>query len=372
MCKIHNTIGSLKTIQIELVKNNIDDFNTIDELIAFKKEYPTTKQNIIEKHNLLIQNEKVKLEKELNNFHFILESKITANKSDYTLKRNALFLKIEELPPAKNKIIPTIIDYWSNFLIWSKITRNYFLYKINYIRILINTIVKTSHAKKRYKYLVNNFSKAAAKSYATELENASKKNKIITQINNFIYGAIGEHKVANVLKDLSDEYIIINDFNYTFNTPLKNKYENSIIKTIQIDHLVIAPTGIFIIETKNWSLQSINNKELKSPVTQMKNAKYALSVILKKATLLNWTINSHHWGNQKTPVRNILVVLNQKPIEEFDYVKICALQELKGYIEWFNREGKRNIYTPTQVDKIANYLLKINHLKKVNSKLTIE
>ena len=174
-----------------------------------------------------------------------------------------------------------------------------------------------------------------------------------------------------MLKDLSDEYIIINDFNYTFNTPLKNKYENNVIKTIQIDHLVIAPTGIFIIETKNWSLQSINNKELKSPVTQMKNAKYALSVILKKATLLNWTVNNHHWGNQKIPIRNILVVLNQKPKEEFDYVKICSLQELKGYIEWFNREEKIK-YTPTQVEKIANYLLRINHLKKVNSKLTLE
>lgn len=371
MSKIHNTIGSLKTIQMELVKNNIDDFHSIDELTAFKKEYPIIKQNIIEKHKELIQNEKEKLEKEINNFHFILESKITGAVSNYNLKRRALFQEIEELPPAENKIIQSIIDYWSNFIIWSKITHNYFLYKINYIHILINTIVKTSHAKKRYKYLVNNFSKAAAKSYATELENTSKKNKIITQINNFIYGAIGEHKVANVLKDLSDEYIIINDFNYTFNTPLKNKYENNVIKTIQIDHLVIAPTGIFIIETKNWSLQSINNKELKSPVTQMKNAKYALSVIIKKATLLNWTVNNHHWGNQKTPIRNILVVLNQKPIEEFDFVKICSLQELKGYIEWFNREEKIK-YTPTQVEKIANYLLRINHLKKVNSKLTLE
>ena len=369
MSKIHNTIGSLKTIQIELVKNNIDDFQSIDELIAFKKEYPIIKQNIIEKHNLLIQNEKEKLEKEINNFHFILESKITGAKSNYNLKRNSLFQEIEELPPAKNKIIPSIIDYWSNFIIWSKIILIYFEHKFKYFKIVIRTLIETANSKKRLKYLENNFTTAVAKSYGKELEEVSKKNKVITHLNNFIYGAIGEQKVVNVLKDLKEKYVVINDFNYSFNTPLNNKYENSIIKTIQIDHIVITTAGIFIIETKNWSTQSINNKELKSPVTQINNLKYALSVLLNKSTQLKWFVNNHHWGNQKTPIRNIIVLINQKPEETFNYVKICSLHELNGYIEWFNTENQKEIYTPSQVEKIANYLLRINNLKNVNSKL---
>lgn len=369
MSKIHNTIGSLKTIQIELVKNNIDDFHSIDELIAFKKNYPEIRQKIIEKHTQLIQNEKIKLEKEINNFHFILESKITANKSDYKLKRNALFQKIEELPPVKNKIIPIIIDYWSNFIIWSKITLIYFAYNLKYFKIIVKTIIKVGNSKKRYKYLENNFTKAVVKSYSMELENVSKKNNIITHINNFIYGAIGEQKVVNVLKDLNEEYIIINDFNYSFNIPLKNKYENTIIKTIQIDHLVISPAGIFIIETKNWSTHSINNKDLKSPVAQINNLKYALSIILNKSTQLKWSVNNHHWGNQKTPIRNIIVLINQKLEEKFHYTKICTLNELNGYIKWFNTEKQKVIYTPSQVEKIASYLLKINNLITVESNL---
>ena len=369
MSKIHNTIGSLKTIQMELVKNNIDDFHSIDELTAFKKEYPIIKQNIIEKHNLLIQYEKEKLEKEINNFHFILESKITGAKSNYNLKRNSLFQEIEELPPAKNKIIPSIIDYWSNFIIWSKIFLIFFEHKFKYLKIVIRSLIETTYSKKRLKYLENNFNTAVAKSYAVELEEVSKKNKVITHLNNFIYGAIGEQKVVNVLKDLKEKYVVINDFNYTFNTPLNNKYENSIIKTIQIDHIVITTAGIFIIETKNWSTQSINNKELKSPVTQINNLKYALSVLLNKSTQLKWFVNNHHWGNQKTPIRNIIVLINQKPEETFNYVKICSLHELNGYIEWFNTENQKLIYTPSQVEKIANYLLRINNLKNVNSKL---
>lgn len=369
MSKIHNTIGSLKIIQIELVKNNIDDFQSIDKLIAFKKEYHIIKQNIIEKHNLLIQNEKEKLEKEINNFHFILESKITGAVSNYNLKRRALFQEIVELPPAKNKIIPSIIDYWYNFVIWSKITLTYFEYQFKYLKIVIRTLIEVTYSKKRLKYLENNFNTAVAKSYAMELEEVSKKNKVISHLNNFIYGAIGEQNVVNVLRDLKEEYIVINDFNYTFNTPLNNKYENSIIKTIQIDHIVITPAGIFIIETKNWSMQSIDNKELKSPVTQINNLKYALSVLLNKSTQLKLSVNNHHWGNQKTPIRNIIILINQKPEEKFNYVKICSLHELNGYIEWFNTENQKVIYTPSQVEKIANYFLRINNLKTVNSKL---
>lgn len=371
MCKIHNTIGSLKTIQIELVKNNIDDFQSIEDLITFKKEYQTIEENIIQKHNRIVQNEKLRLEKELNNFHFILESKIVANKGNYNLKRRVLFQEIENSPPVKNKIIPIIIDYWLNFMIWSKITINYFAYKIKFYQIVINTIINTASSKKRYKCIINNFDKAVAKSNAVELNNISKKNKIITQINNFIYGAIGEQKVVNILNSLNNDYIVINDFNYTFKNPLKNKYENSIIKTIQIDHLVIAPAGVFIIETKNWSIESINNKELKSPVKQIKNAKYALNEILDKSMQLKWVLNNHHWGKQKIPIRSIIVLINQKPVEEFKFVKICSLQELKGYINWFNGENHKPIYTLSQVNKIANYLLKTNNLITVNSKLNI-
>ncbi|WP_396193374.1 nuclease-related domain-containing protein [Flavobacterium sp.] len=371
MSSIHNTIGSLKTIQIELVNNNIDDFQSIDELIAFKKEYHIIKQNIIENHNLLIQNEKEKLEKEINNFHFILESKITGVESNYNLKRISLFQEIEELPLAKNKIIPSIIDYWSNFIIWSKIILIYFEHKFKYFKIVIRTLIETTYSKKRLKYLENNFTTAVAKSYAVELEEVSKKNKVITHLNNFIYGAIGEQKVVNVLKDLKVEYFVINDFNYTFNTPLNNKYENSIIKTIQIDHIVITTAGIFIIETKNWSTQSLNNKDLKSPVTQINNLKYALSILLSKSIQLKWSVNNHHWGNQKTPIRNIIVLINQKTEEKFNYVKICSLHELNGYIEWFNTENQKVIYTKSQINIITDYLLKTNNLTPVNSKLSM-
>ncbi|MBK7290418.1 MAG: NERD domain-containing protein [Chitinophagaceae bacterium] len=84
----------------------------------------------------------------------------------------------------------------------------------------------------------------------TELEN---KQRVIDEVKNSIYGALGEHKVVKELENLSDENILINDFALTFHPAIYNRQENDYIKSIQIDHLLVTPSGIFIIETKNWS-----------------------------------------------------------------------------------------------------------------------
>jgi hypothetical protein len=70
---------------------------------------------------------------------------------------------------------------------------------------------------------------------------------------NLIYGAVGKQKVVDTLKVLSDDFILINDFNISFSQALFYKQEADYIKSLQVDHFLIGPTGIFIIETKNWS-----------------------------------------------------------------------------------------------------------------------
>jgi len=54
---------------------------------------------------------------------------------------------------------------------------------------------------------------------------------------NISKGATGEASVALVLSNLSDEYKVINDLA----TPFGN-----------LDHVVVGPTGVYILETKNW------------------------------------------------------------------------------------------------------------------------
>ena len=53
----------------------------------------------------------------------------------------------------------------------------------------------------------------------------------------FRKGATGEAAVARILSDFPEDYHVINDLS----TPFGN-----------LDHVVIGPTGVYVIETKNW------------------------------------------------------------------------------------------------------------------------
>ncbi len=53
----------------------------------------------------------------------------------------------------------------------------------------------------------------------------------------FRKGAVGEALVGYLLEGLPDEYVVLNDLT----TPFGN-----------IDHVVVGPTGVFAIDTKNW------------------------------------------------------------------------------------------------------------------------
>lgn len=58
-------------------------------------------------------------------------------------------------------------------------------------------------------------------------------------------GAEGERRVGNCLSRLSDEYVVFNDF-----TP-RDAQGN--FRPWNVDHIVIGPTGVFVIETKNYT-----------------------------------------------------------------------------------------------------------------------
>jgi hypothetical protein len=49
--------------------------------------------------------------------------------------------------------------------------------------------------------------------------------------------AVGEHLVAEVLRGLPNDFIVVNDVTK---------------RLANIDHIVIGPTGVYVIDTKNW------------------------------------------------------------------------------------------------------------------------
>ncbi len=164
-----------------------------------------------------------------------------------------------------------------------------------------------------------------------------------------IAGAVGENLTVKEIEKLSNDYYLINDFSLKFDPPIYNRKENDRIFSIQIDHLLICKSGIFILETKNWSNESINNLDLRSPVKQVSRTNFALFVLLNSESNIN--LVQHHWGSARIPVRNVIVMTKVKPKEEFRHVKVLTLNELNGYIKYFDE-----IFDSDEVEHIFNHL----------------
>lgn len=367
MCRIYNTIGCLNAIQSHLVKNNLDEFNSLDELINFQKDYHFKEQQVLVDHRLLIQKEKITLEEDISELKYASYTRKCELEQQLRQKLSGFNQQIESLFVADSNIISIIIDYYKNTIIWIKIwlTPLIFQLKIILLERQSNKILLKNN--NRLQYIDTNFDEAVNQSSFLNIETLQLKRTVIKEINSSIYGAIGEQKVVNVLENLPDDYVLINDFSCYFQPPIYNRKENDYIKSVQIDHLLISPSGIFLIETKNWSEHSISNINLRSPVQQVKRTNFALYRIITsemKKSIFNFT--KHHWGDRKVPIRNLIVFINNKPTEEFQFVKILGLNELLGYVKYFTP-----CLSSKETQTIADFLLKMSSRKEITSKLTI-
>lgn len=357
MCKTYNTIGSLTTLKTKLKQHGIDDFKSIHEVIEFQKSYFNLRNQIISNHENHIELEKKTLSSELP----ILKDKIQKEISELT---NQL----------KNEI-----NHFKQLLIITKsASHNFFNFKfLNYFRVwnfkrkikflennLENTLeLATQGIKERYQitknrhdFLISNFNIAVQESAQIELANLDRKKNVIDELNSYIYGAIGEQKVVRTLEILSDDFYLINDFSVTFSQAIFNRQKNDYIKSIQIDHILVTRCGVFLIETKNWNEKSVTNLSLRSPVEQVKRSSFAVFHLLNnEKSKYHLNLNSHHWGNKKIPIKNLIVLTNAKPKEDFQYVKVLNLSELVSYIHYFEP-----VFSSAETSKIAEMILKIS------------
>ena len=153
------------------------------------------------------------------------------------------------------------------------------------------------------------------------------------------------------MKKLSDDCYLHNDFSVDFSEPIYYKRENTRIHSIQIDHLLITPAGVFIIETKNWSRESLENLDLRSPIAQIKRTGYALFLLINGKRSSELGLKKHHWGDKSIPVRNVVVMIRHKPRSQFKYVAVKTLKELNRYVSHFE-----DVLEPSEVRKVSMQL----------------
>jgi len=93
--------------------------------------------------------------------------------------------------------------------------------------------------------------------------------------------AVAERAVISTLSTLPDDFVLINDLHLSFDRDIP--FEDSYLKTAQLDHLLVGPTGIYAIETRNWSRTATVDGDEEDPVQQVMRASFLCSQILKEA-----------------------------------------------------------------------------------------
>lgn len=357
MCRTYNKIGSLTTLKLHLEKNNIYHFKSLKEVIDFQKSYIIFRQQLISHHENLIEQEKNMLNIDLPNLDAVIE----------TQRQVSVQVLTNEIDKLKQQLNISTSNSATNFFqkLVSDLRRWQCKRKIKHKENNFEVIVKMSISKliedyqvksERYQFITSNFNEAVRQSAQYPLSELERKKATVDKLNSYIYGALGEQKVVKTLETLSDNYFLINDFAVSFSPAIYNRKENDYIKSVQIDHILVGPSGIFLIETKNWSEKSLENLSLRSPVEQIKRTSFALFYLLNnEISNYHLRLDRHHWGDKKIPIKNLIVLTNTKPKEEFQYVKILTLNELLSYVNYF-----KPIFSYTETKRIVDMILRIN------------
>jgi hypothetical protein len=133
-----------------------------------------------------------------------------------------------------------------------------------------------------------------------------ERNNVISSYNflktneTFLIGAQGEEAVINALSRLPDEYHVLNDINLHFHRAIHWREMNEYIKNCQIDHLVVGPTGIFLLETKNWKSSDIE-KNSDRLLWQVHRCGFAL---------WSYNLDYYPWYEDRPTIRIVVVSLN--------------------------------------------------------------
>ena len=360
MCKVYNSVGCLTTVKTHLWRHNINDFNSINEVINFQKNFSTLRQQIISNHEQLIENEKIALNAEISQLDNAIKADKTHFENSFRSEIEELTLKLSSLSTSTSS---NFIQKLINFIKRSSLKKKLQCLELNLDNkvsyAVSNLVDQYQYKTNRHQFITSHFRDAVNESCLTDINKLENKRSVIDEVNNSIYGAIGEHKVVKELENLSDDNILINDFYLSFHPAIYNRQQKDYIKSIQIDHLLITPSGIFLIETKNWSEKSLASLDLRSPVQQIKRTNFVLFKILTGDISSDRVrLKQHHWGDRKIPVKNLIVLTNSKPNEEFQYVKILTVNELLGYIKYF-----KPMFTNAETEAIASYLLNLNDQK---------
>lgn len=338
MTIVEGQIEALAKLKESLVGSGVTRFNSIGEIRRFLSRFEAEKKQIPTQIDRELEVEIQQLKSALESRKRDYDVLVTNVRDDVEQQLLELSAEISQVTERRNQSL-----FFKAILFFKivSLSRKESRLKRNLEKIVAKKTRSVGQAIAEIELELNNLNENKQSIAAERCENALKDLRHTKEVLDGLYplvaGAVGEASVEKTLRKLSDEYFLINNFSMEFDPPIYNKKKNDRIYSVQIDHLLISKAGIFLLETKNWSKASVRSLDLRSPVEQIKRTSFALFVMLNSDSgTSDLRLKRHHWGAKTVPIRNIVVMINEKPKTDFKFVKVLSLDELLGYIQYFD------------------------------------
>lgn len=329
MAKITGTSGAWKSICLEL--NNAGFYPEKVSEISYlaekaKKEYELAKSNATTE----IKNKIESLKKDLLQFETSLESDVKKCRAELSTDLELAQLAIEILQDGAG-FIQKIINYPRVKRHRDKIS----LLKNKYKNCPQVFQKRISQIKKELEEMQKNSDSLINAKSLREKNNAELLQNVTTSHD--LAGATAELELIENLRTLPDNYYVISDVKLEADTSIY--FDGEWLLSAQVDHIVVSPSGIFVIEVKNWSKKFMQGGNYFDPYQQVKRASYlCYKLIGEKHNLKTRSIIAHKgYIPEKSSSSN---------------AKVLALGEVRGYILWF----KESNATDQDIENVANWL----------------
>ncbi|AKB13599.1 Nuclease-related domain-containing protein [Methanosarcina thermophila] len=204
----------------------------------------------------------------------------------------------------------------------------------------------------RYAYLKSNKNEEIERWLQPLSENLERINKI--KSTNEYKGAIGELEVIKNLENLSESYFLLNDLFLELDEYIT--FQGSKLKSAQIDHLVVGPTGVYVIEVKNWSyeyVQKVFRENSYTPYDQIQRSSYLTYRYLNNLKYGNMFQKIYfRLAKDEIEVKSIIAVTGADiPYIKEKHTAVVRSNELSDYI----KRGYQ-ILSPDEAREIAEKL----------------
>ncbi len=310
---------------------NVNVLEDFDELVEeMKQGFSDAK----EKERVAVNVEISDLSERASSLKETIRDKIPGIEEDVNRERRSLIKEIDDLTVKFN--LRSIFRYTT-----ATVKRLWKIRRYNYLKDPAREIRKRlqkeyndlKNTEKRTRYLKEHFNEEVD----LRLEGLRKRLEVVLMVKGSreYAGAVGEVRVVKNLARLPDEYHVINDCNLCLETWAG--LDGKPIRTAQIDHLVVGPTGVFVIETKNWSKETVENafQSGYTPYHQVRKARRITYLTLNPGRYGNYLQRLHYRaGKKEIKINSIIAICGAEiPNGKKRHTRVLIPEEIPKHIQ---------------------------------------